>query len=84
MNYSYINHDSVASLIKSSAIPGKDYQIVDVRGKTLALSAFLRPWLSLTRLLALAIQTRTLEEATFQELSTHLLNKGRKKPFKRW
>ncbi|GAA5882987.1 hypothetical protein JCM16303_006777 [Sporobolomyces ruberrimus] len=31
MNYSYINHDSVASLIKSSAIPGKDYQIVDVR-----------------------------------------------------
>ncbi|GAA5902248.1 uncharacterized protein JCM6883_001345 [Sporobolomyces salmoneus] len=31
MNYQYINHDEVAALIKSGAVPGKDYQVVDVR-----------------------------------------------------
>ncbi|GAA5830491.1 hypothetical protein JCM3766R1_002741 [Sporobolomyces carnicolor] len=31
MNFAYINHDEVAALIKSRAVPGKDYQVVDVR-----------------------------------------------------
>ncbi|GAA5941335.1 uncharacterized protein JCM15063_006442 [Sporobolomyces koalae] len=31
MNFSYVNHDQVAALVKSDAIPGKDYQVVDVR-----------------------------------------------------
>jgi hypothetical protein len=37
MNYSYINHDELATLIKSDAVPGKDYQIVDVRDGKFAL-----------------------------------------------
>ncbi|GAA5822045.1 hypothetical protein JCM10212_003718 [Sporobolomyces blumeae] len=31
MNYSYLNHDQLVSLIKSRAQHGKDYQVVDVR-----------------------------------------------------
>lgn len=37
MNFAYINHDEVAALIKSRAVPGKDYQVVDVRGECLCL-----------------------------------------------
>jgi len=32
-NVAYINHDELTALIKSDAVAGKDYQVVDVRGE---------------------------------------------------
>lgn len=61
----YIDHDELTALIKSDAVAGKDYQVVDVRGECKKVIDYPQ----LANRYFFASQTKTFEEETCRSSS---------------